>query len=115
MDAVPAAGPFADREGVARGAAGLVDQRRGGGPTGVIESRLVQRREDALEGIVRVHGASFFRVSARARPQGMRSRSQVGTPPLGSSWILQWRPLETLIQPSKPPPARSDCALPFPR
>ena len=89
VDAVLAAGPFADRERVARGAAGLVDQGRGCRPAGVVESGLVQQPEAALESVIQVHSASFPRVSARALPKGMRFRSQVGAPPPGASWILQ--------------------------
>ena len=40
---------FADQEGIARDAAGLVNQGRGGRPVGVVEHGVVQRRQDARE------------------------------------------------------------------
>ena len=50
--------PFADDEGVPVGADGLLHQRRGGGPAGVVEGGLVQRPEDLPDGIPRGHTAS---------------------------------------------------------
>ena len=40
---------FADHEGIARDAAGLVNQGRGGRPAGIVQHGVVQRRQDALE------------------------------------------------------------------
>ena len=40
---------FGDQEGIARQAAGLVNQGRGGRPVGIVEHGVVQRRQDALE------------------------------------------------------------------
>ena len=72
------AGPFADHKAAAPGAAGLVDQGARRRPAGVVEHGLVQRREDALEGIVRIHAVCPFRrlsaVGRRARAAQARSR-----------------------------------------
>ena len=62
----------ADPQSTAHGAAGLLDQGAGGEPAGVVESGLVQRRKDALEGVVRVHAASHHPGSAR--PSSLRRR-----------------------------------------
>ena len=40
---------FADQEGIARDAAGLVNQGRGGRPVRIVKHGVVQRRQDALE------------------------------------------------------------------
>ena len=40
---------FADQEGIARQAAGLVQQGRGGRPVGLVQHGVVQRRHDARE------------------------------------------------------------------
>ncbi|MCY3971149.1 MAG: hypothetical protein OXG74_14535 [Acidobacteria bacterium] len=53
------AGTFADGQHVARGAANLFDQSGGGGPVGVVERGLMQRRKDAIEGFQWVHDTSF--------------------------------------------------------
>ena len=50
--------PLADDQGVSDGADRLLDQRRGGGPAGVVEGGLVEEAKAALEGAVRVHAAS---------------------------------------------------------
>ena len=49
---------FADQEGVACQAAGLVDQGRGGWPACVVEHGVVQRRQDALEHVSAAHNDS---------------------------------------------------------
>ena len=96
MDAVPAAGRFADRERIAANAAGLVDQRRGSGPADVVQGGLMQRREDALEGIVEVHAVCpFLRLSAVLRPARSRdpppgARSAVRRPALRA--LITWVP-----------------------
>ena len=41
-------GAFADRQAIAREAAGLVDQGRGGWPVGIVEHGVGQRRHDPL-------------------------------------------------------------------
>ena len=57
-EALVRAVPFADPQSAAHRAAGLLDQGAGGWPAGVVEGGLVQRRKDALEGVVRVHAPS---------------------------------------------------------
>ena len=57
-DAHVVAGPFADRQQIALGAAGLFDQGCGGGPGGVVERGLVQQCKDAVEGIEWRHDIS---------------------------------------------------------
>ena len=76
--------PFTDRQHVALGADGLLDQGRGGGPAGVVEGGFVQGSEDALEGVVRVHAASRAApVPARAnrQPDGLRMALLFISPP----------------------------------
>ena len=50
--------------------------------------------------------ARFPHVSPGTRPQGMRFRNHVETRSLGSSWILQSRPLEVLIRHRQLPSGR---------
>ena len=72
----------------------------GGGPR-----NRARRSVFRLPGL-RAHISLLFRVSEGPHPRGMPFRSQVGTQPPGTSWILQWRLLETSMRPRKPPP---DC------
>lgn len=91
MDAVSAGGPFADHQSMARGAAGLVDQGSRGWSAGVVDSGLVQRREDALEGIVRVHGALFPRSALRsARGTRIGPATPVICPPRYCRSVSKW-------------------------
>ena len=53
---------FADQEGVAHDAAGLVNQGRGGRPVGIVEHGVVQRRQDALERVRLAHVPQTTRV-----------------------------------------------------
>ena len=57
VDAHVVAEPFADDQGVPVGADRLLDQGGGGEPEGVVEGGLVERRQAALEGVVRVHAS----------------------------------------------------------
>ncbi len=79
----------------------------GGGPR-----NRARRSVFRLPGL-RAHISRLFRVSAGARPRGMPFRSQVGARPPGASWILQWRPLETLIRRRRPPPDRGPLRTAF--
>ncbi len=51
---------FADQECIARQAAGLVNQGRGGRPVNIVEHGFVQRCQDALECVVATHGDVFL-------------------------------------------------------
>ena len=51
---------FADQECIARQAAGLVNQGRGGRPVNIVEHGFVQRCQDALECVVAAHGDVFL-------------------------------------------------------
>ena len=72
---------FADQEGVARNAAGLVNQGRGGRPAGIVEHGVVRRRQDALERaraalvpqttrVMRWHSSRTSRAEVRITPAG---------------------------------------------
>ena len=66
VDAKVVVRAFADQQGIAAGASGLVDEGAGCRPVGFVEHGLVQRRKDVLEGIVWVH-ATFSRLHGAAR------------------------------------------------
>ena len=74
---------FADQEGIAHDAAGLVNQGRGGWPAGIVEHGVVQRRHDALERARVAHVPQTTRVmrwhSSRT------SRSEVRITPAGAT------------------------------
>ena len=60
---------FADHEGIAGTAAGLVDQGRGGRPAGVVQHGVVQRCQDALECVLVAHDSVFTSgLNLRAAP-----------------------------------------------
>ena len=50
---------FADHEGIARHAAGLVNQGRGRRPAGIVEHGVVQRPQDALVCVLAAHDRAF--------------------------------------------------------
>ena len=53
---------FADQEGIARNAAGLVNEGRGGRPAGIVKHGAVQRRQDPRKRVLVAHGDSSFAV-----------------------------------------------------
>ena len=65
-------GTFADQEGVARAAAGLVNQGRGARPVGIVEHGLVQRLHDALERVPLAHVPEHTRVHVSQNPLVLR-------------------------------------------
>ena len=70
-DAHLVARALADHQSVARCPQGVVDQGGGGGPVGIVEHRVVQRRQDAIEGVVLAHDvAPRLLVDSPARADG---------------------------------------------
>jgi len=67
------ANTLADRQAIARGANGLVDQGGGDGPVGVVERGPVQRRKDAVKGIERVHDTSSQTTAGRCLEASLMS------------------------------------------
>ena len=53
---------LADRQAIARDAAGLVDQGRGGRPMSIVEHGVGQRRQDLLVRVLVAHGDSSFTI-----------------------------------------------------
>ena len=69
---------LADDEVVAPQAAGLVDEGRGARPAGIVEHRIVQRRQGALECILVAHGDSVFFPQATPERDGTEALAPRG-------------------------------------
>ena len=67
---------FADHEVIARDAAGLVDQGRGGRPAGIVEHGVVQRRQDVLERVLVAHDDSASMTPFRSTIRSMAPCSE---------------------------------------
>ena len=77
-DVVPRA--FTDHEAIACQAAGVVDQGRGGRPAGLVEHGIVQRRQDALKGVLVVHDDFRHFSGRRSGTNGRDIRSALRPP-----------------------------------
>ncbi len=97
---------------------GVVSARQAGGMPGTVPAEprrgAASASRNPLPGMgsafrllsLRAVIARFPHVSAGTRPHGMRFRNHVETQSLGSSWILQSRPLEVLIRHRQLPSGR---------
>ena len=94
---------FGDHEPIARQAAGLVDQGRGGLPAGIVEHGVVQRRQDALERVSVAHDGSRLGAGMN-RPGHARTASTVpGRPPSDTRFQPRSSSLIPIPIPPRPP------------
>ena len=92
-------GPSPTMISIARQAAGLVNQGRGSRPAGIVEHGLVQRCQDALEGVLLAHNSFFTSGLNLRRARRLISRTLFSTVLCSSRFFLIFVPFRLYDEP----------------